>query len=45
MTDEYLAQLEEIFRYYHELKAQYGMESLNMKEAALRMEQEGEMHG
>ena len=45
MTDEYLAQLEEIFRYYQELKAQYGMESLNMKEAALRLEQEGEIHG
>ena len=40
MTDQYLAQLEEIFRYYHELKERYGMESLNMREAAMRMEQE-----
>ena len=40
MTDQYLAQLEEIFRYYHELKDRYGMESLNMREAAMRMEQE-----
>ena len=44
MTDRYLAQLEEIFRYYHELKERYGMESLNMREAAARMEQE-EAHG
>ena len=41
MTDDCLSQLEELFRYYLELKDTYGMESLNMKEAALRMEQEG----
>ncbi|MGM9549259.1 MAG: polysaccharide deacetylase family protein [Faecousia sp.] len=35
-TEEHLAQLEEIFRYYGELKEKYGMESLNMKEAASR---------
>lgn len=33
-TEEYLAQLEEIFRYYTELKEKYGMQSLNMREAA-----------
>ena len=44
MTDRYLEQLEEIFRYYQELKERYGMESLNMREAAARMEQE-EAHG
>ena len=45
MTDEHLAQLEEIFEYYLELKKTYGMESLNMKEAAHRLEQEKEAHG
>lgn len=40
MTDQYLAQLEEIFQYYHQLKEKYGMESLNMGEAARRMEEE-----
>ena len=43
-TEEHLAQLEEIFDYYQELKDRYGMESLNMKEAALRLEQ-GCSHG
>ena len=33
-TEEHLAQLEEIFRYYEELKEKYGMQSLNMREAA-----------
>ncbi len=33
-TGEHLAQLEEIFRYYDELKQTYGMRSLNMAEAA-----------
>mgnify|MGYP003290863212 FL=1 len=33
-TEENLAQLEELFRYYTELKEQYGMQSLNMGEAA-----------
>ena len=33
-TAEHMAQLEEIFRYYAELKEKYGMESLNMREAA-----------
>ena len=40
MTDDYLAQLEEIFRYYHQLKAQYGMESMNMGELARQLEKE-----
>ncbi len=39
-TDEHLAQLEEIFAYYQELKRIYGMESLNMSEAVCRLEQE-----
>lgn len=34
MTDFHLAQLEEIFAYYDELKEKYGMRSLNMGEAA-----------
>ena len=33
-TQEHLNQLEEIFRYYEELKETYGMQSLNMQEAA-----------
>jgi len=33
-TEEHLAQLEEIFRYYLQLKELYGMQSLNMQEAA-----------
>ena len=33
-TEENLAQLEEIFRYYRELQKHYGMQSLNMGEAA-----------
>ena len=33
-TDEHLQQLEEIFRYYETLKDKYGMQSLNMREAA-----------
>ena len=33
-TEENLAQLEEIFCYYRELKEKYGMQSLNMGEAA-----------
>ena len=31
-TEEHLKQLEEIFRYYGELKEKYGMQSLNMRE-------------
>ena len=34
MTEAYLQQLEEIFLYYDELKEKYGLESLNMREAA-----------
>ena len=41
MTDLHLRQLEEIFSYYRKLKETYGMESLNMKEAAERLEREG----
>ena len=41
MTEKHLQQLEEIFSYYLQLKETYGMESLNMKEAAQRLEQEG----
>ncbi len=33
-AEEHLQQLEEIFSYYDELKKTYGMESLNMQEAA-----------
>ena len=44
-TEEHLKQLEEIFACYRQLKDRYGMESLNMKEAALRLEREGENHG
>ncbi len=33
-TREHLAQLEEIFRYYAQLRETYGMRSLNMREAA-----------
>mgnify|MGYP003301841102 CR=1 FL=1 len=44
-TEEHLAQLEEIFAYYQELKETYGMESLNMREAALRLEQEKDANG
>lgn len=33
-TQAHLAQLEELFRYYGELKEKYGMQSLNMGEAA-----------
>ena len=33
-TEEHLAQLEEIFRYYAGLNEKYGMQSLNMREAA-----------
>lgn len=32
-TEKHMAQLEEIFRYYEELKEKYGMQSLNMREA------------
>ena len=38
-TDAHLKQLEEIFAYYQELKEKYGMESLNMGEAAARGEE------
>ncbi|MBQ8834484.1 MAG: polysaccharide deacetylase family protein [Oscillospiraceae bacterium] len=34
LTGEHLAQLEEIFVYYRQLREKYGMESLNMREAA-----------
>ena len=44
MTDAHLHQLEEIFAYYQKLKETYGMESLNMKEAAERLEN-GEKNG
>ena len=39
-TEEHLKQLEEIFRYYQELKERYAMESLNMREAAQKAENE-----
>ncbi len=38
-TEENLAQLEELFRYYSELKEMYGMQSLNMGEAAALLNQ------
>ena len=37
-TEENLAQLEEIFRYYLELKETYGMQCMNMGEAAAKFE-------
>jgi len=37
-TEENLAQLEEIFHYYTELNKKYGMQSLNMEEAAAGLE-------
>ena len=36
LTEEHLEQLDEIFVYYQHLKETYGMESLNMREAAER---------
>ena len=36
LTEEHLEQLDEIFAYYQHLKETYGMESLNMREAAER---------
>jgi hypothetical protein len=33
-TEQHLMQLEEIFQYYAQLKETYGMQSLNMQEAA-----------
>ena len=36
MTEEHMEQLNEIFRYYQEMKEKYGMESLNMREVAER---------
>ena len=38
-TQEHLNQLEEIFRYFKELQETYGMQSLNMGEAAVQLEQ------
>ena len=35
-TEEHMKQLDEIFRYYQLMKERYGMESLNMREAAER---------
>ena len=39
-TQEHMAQLEDIFRYYTELKETYGMQSLNMWEAAEKQKAE-----
>lgn len=36
-TQAHMAQLEELFRYYERLKQNYGMQSLNMREAAERL--------
>lgn len=36
MTEEHIEQLNEIFRYYQLMREKYGMESLNMREAAER---------
>ena len=44
-TEEHLAQLEELFAYYQELHTQYGMESLNMQEAARKWEREDSANG
>ena len=40
-TETHMAQLEELFRYYAYLKENYGMQSLNMREAAERSEGAG----
>ena len=45
MTDAHMAQLEEILGYYQELKERYGMESLNMREMSIRLEQEKNVNG
>ena len=42
-TEEHLKQLEEIFAYYEELKQTYGMQSLNMGEAARALSGKGEV--
>lgn len=42
-TQAHLAQLEEVFRYYQELRETYGMESLNMGEAARKREKAEEL--
>jgi hypothetical protein len=34
LSEEFFAQLEEVLRYYVQLRETYGMESLNMREAA-----------
>ena len=44
-TEEHLAQLEEIFAYYQQLKEAYGMESMNMREAADCLEEEKKVNG
>lgn len=36
MTEEFFAQLEDVLQYYTQLRKDYGMESLNMREAAER---------
>lgn len=38
MTEEFFSQLEDVLRYYDTLRRDYGMESLNMREAAERGE-------
>ena len=38
-TQAHLNQLEELFRYYEELKKTYGMRSLNMREVAQELSQ------
>ena len=45
MTEEHMAQLEAVFAYYRELKDRYGMESLTMREAAQKLEQERSANG
>ena len=37
-TEKHMQQLEEIFRYYQELKEKYGMQSLNMREAVEQLQ-------
>ena len=44
-TEAHLAQLEDLFAYYQTLNVQYGMESLNMREAAEKLEQERNANG
>ena len=40
-TQKHMAQLDELFRYYEELKEKYGMQSLNMRETVEQLNEAG----